>query len=521
MVRKKLGGDLRTKCSLTRIGKFITPCTWVFPEAPVDRRALGALKEWNSKIGYRIENKYQRKHGGLEGLRQSLNLFDRHYKNFSARSVDDQEMWLRSIKHTKQLFHSASKATVNSPKRYRPPHSNSGFPYFSDRVDINEQTIADAVSFITHFNSTPGKKFKDYIVPPVIPAMKSSTGKISSGPKTRGIWCYPAMMTCIESMFGVPLYKLLLQKKNQRGFPLMHGKGAFTDARGFIKSIDVGQSLCVKDWKKGDSQMPPWLIKAAKDVLASNINFDTYEFSAIDSTWSTKNRRLWDFVWWYFQNTPIVFNDVLYRKKGGIPSGSLFTLLCWCAVSAVTSVFLSLKLENRLLSSNDLRVCGDDAAVRVHNQELTIDLFINCGKEQGIHFHGEPKSSLLAWPNHIHAPVLSTVFAVPGKIERDYDDLFCRMVYPSRWISNREESVARVAMVSMSVLNTMADHLAFSNWYIAYKPAWLKRPIFIDRNLMKYYKYVIGRSFVSFSTLGDVLRAYKNTLAHSLLYIRV
>jgi hypothetical protein len=333
---------------------------------------------------------------------------------------------------------------------------------------------------------------------------------------TRGIWNYPAAITALESMFGSDLYTVLLQARDTQGVPLMHGVGAFNKAKGFLKSIDVGEAAFIKDWIKGDTQIPGWLIKMAKGLLEEKVDFTRLNGSPIPEHQQQELKRVWDYVWWYFQNTPIVFCNVLYRKSGGIPSGSLFTLLCWCVISLLISVFLCLKVEKRVPSIRDVIACGDDNGQRVKVPGLKLETYLKAAREIGVYFHGKGKSSLTYWPNADREYLLSTKFQDPSKIYRNEVDMFCRMCYPQSWVPDREHSVGRVLMVSMSVLNTMPKVYNFAKWYATFKPAWLGKPISVDTDILKYFRFVHGGQapvkLVRSQRLGDLYIPFRNTV---------
>jgi hypothetical protein len=408
------------------------------------------------------------------------------------------------------------KVSPQGPSSYKPSsNTDSGLPHRLGRLDILETIHKEGSRLWYHISRTPEKKFQDYKVPPVIPMLKSMPSPVTKL-STRGVWDFPAAITCIESMFGTPLYKALLGARDIAGLPLMHGVGSFTKARGFVKGIDIGEACLIKDWVKGDTQIAGWLIKMCKRILERFIDFNLMNGQPCSPKMAEGNLRVWNFIWWYFQNTPIVFCDVLYRKTLGIPSGSLFTLLSWCVISLLISCFLAQRVEGRWLDRRDVRVCGDDSGQRVCTPGLRLEDYLKAAQEIGVEFHGNGKSSLVYWPNADSQFLLSTKFSDSAVLERDVVDVFARMCYPTRWVASREESIGRVLMVSMSVHNSMQSVYDFALHYATFKAAYLGMPIFVDRDILKYFRFVHGgrapMKLGRVQKLGDLYVPFKDTV---------
>jgi len=417
--------------------------TWRYPESPVDYRCLDGLRAFDEVLANQIFQKYHRKHGGLDGIISSISKYDRYYANFNKFEPKTRELWDRAEGDVRMYFRGLAKATPVPYWWHRPNSSNSGDPYYINRREIVDLIHEETGELVDLISNSPERSFESYHVPPVVPYVKSVTSKRVYGPKTRAIWCFPAVITCLESMFGSSLYHLLIQQRRANKIPLMHGPCAFRDARAFVRNIDVGQGIRVSDWVKGDQQMPPWLLKKAFDILESLMDFKKLGGFRCSAYRAASNKRCWDYVRWYFINTPIVICDWLFRKSGGIPSGSLFTLLVWNICSMLTNCYLARAVEGRILGADDQVVCGDDNAARVFTTGLTQTDFARAGARCGLIFHKAPKSQLAYWPDHQEVRVLSSQFYDPLKLLRDEEDLFARFLFPQRWSSCREESVAR------------------------------------------------------------------------------
>jgi len=202
----------------------------------------------------------------------------------------------------------------------------------------------------------------------------------------------------------------------------------------------------------------------------------------------------------------------------------LFTLLAWCIFNSIFNVYLGLTVDGVLLTNKDFRVCGDDSVSRVFESNRSIEDYRRAAAEIGIECHPAPKSGLHYWPEATKIVTLSTNFSDPTVIERDEDDVFARMCYPSRWISSREESVARVMMLCLSVARTMVRVKEFCEWYYFWKPVNLYAPIFLDRDINKYFRYVVDVPWLRLpgsSRLLDLLPVYGNYFKWALMLFRM
>lgn len=508
--------------SMKLIGRYGTLMTWNYAEAPVDGRALDAMVAFDPALANKIRTKYMRKHGGLAGVIKNISSYDKFYGNFNKFDAQARYCWDLAQQDTRQFFFRLPHKASPCPYwYYRPAASNSGDPYYSNRREILDLIYEETGDLFEEIASTPERSFESYMAPPVVPFVKSVVSKTTYGPKTRAIWCYPAVMTCLESMFGTSLYHLMIQHRHTAQIPLMHGPSAFKDSRTFLRATDVGQGVRVSDWVKGDQQMPPWLIKRAFDILEELLDFNTVVGRPVSPNIAARNRRVFHYVRWYFINTPIVVLDWLYRKSGGIPSGSLFTLMVWNICSLLTNCYLSRIVENRQLTSRDVVVCGDDNAARVYTPGLTFANFARAGARCGLIFHGHPKSQLHYWPKHEQIVSLSSRYNEPAMLYRDEEDLLARFIYPQRWVQSREESIGRALMLDMSVLKSMPRVHSFVQFYLKHKPLRLNAPIYTDKDINKYFRYVADAPWLVFPdscTLLDIIKPYANDFKWMFLF---
>jgi len=502
---------LSHKLGLKLIRRYRTPYIWSYPESPVDVRALDLLHQFDGTIATSIENDWHRKHGRLTGVAASLSGYDRSYMRY-AQLPDGSHRYLElAFAATERMLGvDASKVSVADVWAYRPERgmASSGLPYLAKKKDILDVIIDDADQLSHLIGSTPEYAFQDYDVPPVIPLVKA-VPSLKTKTKTRAIWCYPAVMTCIEAMFAAPLYRKFITDAPSSLYPFMIGKGTFFTARSFVNHVPKECGLLALDFVKGDQQIPPWLIRMAKSLLEKHVDFESRGGVRISPEAGLRVKRVWDYVWWYFVNTPIVFDDVLYRKTGGVPSGSQFTLLAWNVISLVVRSYLMIMLDRHEPSSNSMRVCGDDGVSLTYSRRLISD-YLDAARGIGVIFHDAPKSQLAYWPDHPTVQTLSTVFSESMVIGRDPTSLFARAVYPGSFVVTREQSVARILSLSMSTANSVVAFRRFADFCLSVRLNF-DAPITFDTDLELKMIHVMRMPYLVGGTLRDVANAYRDT----------
>jgi hypothetical protein len=489
---------------------------------------MDGLRTWKPDLADKIINNFHRKHGGNEMVGKALSRFGKHKKRWTDLSEHDRDTFMAGVQDVKDLFHAIPvRAGVRPPHWFRHGPTSSGLPYLCKGDEIDEKLNEDAYRLSYHIRKT-NKKFIDYKVPPVIPFVKAVTAPKDKY-STRGIWAIPGVMKKLESMFATDLYNIILKYRDTCHLPVMIGKSGFQRAKGFIHSTRTGEGVYALDYVKGDTTIPAWKLRLAFDVLEGLLDFDRYGGRPVTDDQKEGNIRLWEYVKWYFINTPIVFNNVLYRKYGGIVSGSLFTLLIWLIVNNLDRAFVQRTVFNKPLRRGDGAAGGDDGLGRIFKvpwlkrSPLRLDTLVAAGDRVGAQFHGEGKSQLrmreYGSADIAKVVTLSTTFG-PTRIMRDRDDTFARMLFPSGWVSCREESVARVLSISMSLCRTDPVIDEFAQWYLRWKPVNWDRPVKLDRDYVKYFKYVLGVSFgdlATGATLRDLASSYLDLVKWTIL----
>jgi hypothetical protein len=455
-------------------------------------------------------------------MQRELSLYNNKRMKRSELTPENAEFYNLGLEDAAQLFRLPHKVPLRKIHWYKPEDTNSGFPHFARRTDIRDQIVDETYKLFNHIAATKSKKFKDYKVPPVRPFLKPMVAPVDKV-VSRATWCYPAVMSCAESVFGTNLYKAILEYRDICELPICLGRGMFTKVGQYLRKIRPGEKCFIGDYVKGDKNVPSWKIRDAFKIAGSMIDFDYVGSDKISDRGKEAYLRNWEYLQWYFINTPFVFDDILYRKEGGFPSGSLFTLLIWLIVNVIDRAVLTRKLEGRRLERGEALAGGDDGANIVKDASLTLDDYVTGAAEIGTKFHRAPKSSLEGPQTLLEQPMLSTVFSDVNAFVRDEVDVFGRCCYPSRWVRSLEEAIGRVLSLSMSTANTMDRVHAFASYLLELPNLRWGMPIQMDPNIWKYHRYVTGLKELrdKRTTLAMLCRAWCDRFKWMKIFLRM
>jgi hypothetical protein len=239
--------------------------------------------------------------------------------------------------------------------------STSGYPHFKKQGDILD-TIYHEAHQLGHFMKY--KDPRDMKYPPCyLSAKPAKYDKISKTRKLRFIFEYPAAVKINEMRYTQPLYEayhaLPLEKR-----PILSGEEPSEMVRSYyLNHILHGHPIALKtDVSKFDIHCPRQLIDMAFSIIAHNIDFGGYPYSAYHSR---RNWKQFQSLKHYFINTPIaLWNGEIYRKSSAVPSGSGFTLLVNSIITRILINACLLKLGHPL--STDMKTTGDDASTGLH-----------------------------------------------------------------------------------------------------------------------------------------------------------
>jgi hypothetical protein len=506
---------------LKKISPYTCKFDFNYPKPPYDQRVLTALSIFDQDLYQEVKG-WHRDHGGTAEVAKALSRYNRPSGiPMSKWAERDRDFYFEATQDTREIFKLIpEKAQVGLIHWYKPTASSSGLPHLLPKNQIHDQIVEEAQALAYYIGSTPQRSFKSYKVPPVIPFVKANPTPVDKF-STRGVWGYPAVITYIESIFGAPLYALLNKYKDSCDLPLLTGAGTFAKARAFVQGATEEEWMCSLDFVKGDTQPLADKLRNAFSVLEDLIDFKYMAGHLVPPHIEARNRRLWNFVVWYFINTPIVFNDVLYRKTSGFPSGSLFTMLLWLVFNMIEKGYLVHKTLQRKYTRSQTRVGGDDALIK-GTDEVDLQTFLDDAKDIGTIYHPAGKSMMMEPGQTKYTKVLSTTFEEVLSIHRDEIDLFARMCYPPGWVKTTEESVGRVLTIALSVCKSMPRVNEFAEFYLDNAPVRLDRPIKIETNYLKYFKYVLSVDMRRFgATLRSLVTSFLDDITWTFLMMRI
>jgi len=200
---------------------------------------------------------------------------------------------------------------------------SSGFPYYKPKREVYEQTVKDARA-LAHYMKR--KDIPAHKIPWHITTMfkRSHVSEIDVE-KVRLVWGYAAAMTLIEGKFAQPL----IEAYSHLDTPVAMGGHTPSKLSMMVSSVDGSKYEAFNlDFSGFDATVPPWLIRAAFDILRRQFTFEEWQGNPVNIPTQKKWAQVWDKMVWFFINTIILAVDGnLYRKDSGIPSGSYFTSL--------------------------------------------------------------------------------------------------------------------------------------------------------------------------------------------------
>lgn len=168
----------------------------------------------------------------------------------------------------------------------------------------------------------------------------------------RAVWMFPFEEHIVEGCFYFPLYEVV---KRQSIYPV----GPISERRYVMRKYCQCENYNTKfsiDYSGFDASINSHLIGVAFDILTTMLKLDADQ------------RKVWERVRTYFATSPFLAPDgMVYKgRRGGVPSGSMFTQMVDSICNAITIEY-SMMMENQ----KDYRylVYGDDSWTIVHITE--------------------------------------------------------------------------------------------------------------------------------------------------------
>lgn len=250
-------------------------------------------------------------------------------------------------------------------------------------------------------------------------------------PKVRLVWAYPFDMTVAEAHFARPLIDAYMQTSPR---PMFLGSAFIRSAGQTVTSmISSGERVWNTDYSRFDATAHPKLIRIAFSILKKQFRL-----------WNPEAEQMWNGIQEYFIHTPICLQDgSVFRKHGGVPSGSYFTQLIDSIINYIGIVYAFSKDSNTLV---DPFVLGDDGLFTVPNScpstresiSLAVsDLQLILNPDKTI---ATRKISEIKFLGHEYKD---------GYAFRPFDELFTFMLYPEQRVETPGESFIRASQLSL------------------------------------------------------------------------
>jgi len=259
------------------------------------------------------------------------------------------------------------------------------------------------------------------------------------GPKTRLVWGYPQSMFLVESMFAPELILRYLSSSTPMAFGLT--KVQIGASLTQIENSGVRYSL---DFSGFDSSVPSGIIHFAFRVLRSHF-----------AEWDEFHEKAWNRLIGYFINTPIMMPDQsIWRKHGGIPSGSYFTQLIDSIVNYVAVQYAFLRSLGQPVEVEKVKVLGDDSVIG-HGTYIPIERLAKYFGELGLRLN-ERKTKISRFGKE---PVefLGHIW-YHGIADRPVEELVKRLVFPEKPSGIRDTKTRRYVRLLSFVGDARSMH---------------------------------------------------------------
>lgn len=254
------------------------------------------------------------------------------------------------------------------------------------------------------------------------------------------------------------------------------------------------------DYSKFDQSVIIMLINVAFDVLEECFDSSTFwkgkKLGPIGKKyWTelTQEGREWHAVKEYFINTPIAdWSGNVFRKKGGVPSGSFFTQLVDCVVNYLGTVY-AFAMKGQEVKPYTL---GDDALFTVPVGKVTPE---EIAKElEVLHLNLNADKTSVATTKE---KVTFLGHTYKGNyFYREFSELFIHMLYPENRVETPMMSYARASALLLDSADNNVEWMLITKEY----ERWLKlTPEMIvkasDQKVSKFLQHV---AMVSSDQLG-------------------
>jgi hypothetical protein len=332
------------------------------------------MKSWNYPL-YDSLRGFTRRGAGTPGLYSALMKFDVERPNWSSLSPIHHRCLRKAISLARDRFTLPTKEQPldwHEVGKHLRTDTSAGVTWPGKKKGEVMEDIYPAARWLGHRMKQSGKRFNPSKIhfPPCLAAKRGHMSE-KTNPKTRMVWIYPAEMLTVEGLYAPRMYERFLEMKDS---PLLNGKSPSRMASTFGASHSSVFKKLGMDFSSFDGSVPPFLIHIAFDILHRNIEWETWNGKPVSETQRRKWRNVWDNMVWYFINTPVLMPDGrMFRKRGGVPSGTFWTQLIDSVVNYIVVQFLA---EEQGQRAYGLKVLGDDSACHVRDFDIPRSILV-------------------------------------------------------------------------------------------------------------------------------------------------
>jgi len=397
-----------------------------------------SLKEFSRETYDRIYG-YTRRPEGTMGMYKSLAKFDVDRKLPTSLNRVQRRCMIKAISRARKAFKLPWKQEPldwHQIGQFLRRDTAAGVSFMGKKKGEVMEDIYHETRWLAHRMKQDGRgRFDPRRVrfPPCLAGQRGGMSE-ASDPKTRLVWIYPAEMLCIEGQYAPRMYHAYMADPNT---PMLNGKSAQRLYTEWTCGMREGEILHGLDFKSFDTKVPSWLIRVAFDILRQNIDFETWHGEKVSKRERQKWRNVWDGMVHYFIATPILMPDGrMFRKSGGVPSGSWWTQMVDSVVNYILVEYLT---ACQGLQIRGLRVLGDDSGFRA-GRNLCLDTAAKDVAAVQMILSNE-KCEITSNPNEFK--LLGTTYR-DGHAHREDDEWFKLALYPESAVRSIDVSLSRL-----------------------------------------------------------------------------
>lgn len=304
----------------------------------VDKPMASALVD----MGYHFDTK-PRSVYKVDKLYSSL---DQYFNNHTRSIIKDGSYWA-GVHYARKIF-----------KRRSNERFIDTLCFDTDLVDhlSNDQASAG----LTYYGKTKREVF-DFALNKAFRIAKGdlapepclAMARTQANDKTRLVWCYPATVNLLETVFARPVIDLFKTRPSTMHFGVSQ---RITSSSLRLASVRRRYAYSL-DYSQFDSTISNELIIEAFKILSSWFIFNP-DNNGINEA------QVWNMIVNYFATSPIVMPDgnMHYGRRHGVPSGSYFTSIIDSIVNTMLVGMLSHRF-NLDIKAEDVFILGDDCLI--------------------------------------------------------------------------------------------------------------------------------------------------------------